>query len=131
MVNVNVKDEEQANASQTDGDRDSPLLDMSDSVVKKFIKAAKARGYVTYEDLNKVLPSEEVTSDQIEDLYATLSEMGINVVESEEEEAEEAATPEAGEEESRALTTQSVPTKSETRSPNQQNGPTIGAHVFA
>ena len=74
MVNVNVKDEEQANASQTDGDRDSPLLDMSDSVVKKFIKAAKARGYVTYEDLNKVLPSEEVTSDQIEDLYATVAD---------------------------------------------------------
>jgi len=115
MVNVNVKDEEQVNASQTDGDRDSPLLDMSDSVVKKFIKAAKARGYVTYGDLNKVLPSEEVTSDQIEDLYAMLSEMGINVVESEEEETEEAATPESGEEESRALTTQSVPTKSETR----------------
>ena len=117
MVNVNVKDEEQANASQTEGDRDSPLLDMSDSAVKKFIKAAKARGYVTYEDLNKVLPSEEVTSDQIEDLYATLSDMGINVVESEDEETEEAGIPaEAGEEGSRALTTQSVPTKSETRS---------------
>ncbi|MEQ8823758.1 MAG: RNA polymerase sigma factor RpoD [Filomicrobium sp.] len=113
MANVNVKEEEQANATSADTERDSPLLDMSDSVVKKFIKSAKARGYVTYEDLNKVLPSEEVTSDQIEDLYATLSDMGINVVESEEEEAEESD----GDGGSRELTTQSaVPAKSETRS---------------
>ncbi|MEO1280627.1 MAG: RNA polymerase sigma factor RpoD [Pseudomonadota bacterium] len=66
-------------------ERDAPLLDMSDSAVKRFIKAGKARGYVTYEELNTVLPSEEVSSDQIEDLYSTLSDMGINVVESEEE----------------------------------------------
>ena len=56
-----------------------------------MIKAAKNRGFVTHEELNAVLPSEEVTSDQIEDIYAMLSEMGINVVES--EEADEAAAP--------------------------------------
>ncbi len=117
MVNVNVKEEEQTGAAQNEAERDSPLLDMSDSAVKKFIKAAKARGYVTYEDLNKVLPSEEVTSDQIEDLYATLSEMGINVVESEDEESEETEADGGADEESRELTTQAaVPTKSETRS---------------
>jgi RNA polymerase primary sigma factor len=64
---------------------DGPLLDLNDAAVKKFIRAAKARGYVTHEELNKVLPSEELTSDQIEDTLAQLSEMGINVVESEEE----------------------------------------------
>ncbi len=77
---------------------DSPLLDLSDAAVRKMIKSAKKRGYVTYEQLNAVLPSEEVTSEQIEDILAMLNEMGINVVESEEAEAEEGATEEAREE---------------------------------
>ncbi|WP_321501177.1 RNA polymerase sigma factor RpoD [Breoghania sp.] len=64
---------------------DGPLLDLSDAAVKKMIKAAKKRGYVTYEELNAVLPSEEVTSEQIEDTMSMLSDMGINVVESDEE----------------------------------------------
>src|SRR5215831_4636693 len=68
---------------------DSPLLDLSDAAVRKMIKVAKKRGYVTYESLNAVLPSEEVTSEQIEDILAMLNEMGINVVEQEEAEAEE------------------------------------------
>ena len=63
-----------------------PLLDLSDAAVKKMIKAAKKRGYVTYDQLNAVLPSEEVTSEQIEDICAMLNEMGINVVETEEAE---------------------------------------------
>jgi RNA polymerase primary sigma factor len=71
---------------------DGPLLDLTDAGVKKFIKAAKARGYVTHDELNKVLPSEEFTSEQIEDTMSMLSELGINVIESEEElESEEAA----------------------------------------
>ena len=61
-----------------------PLLDLSDAAVKKMIKLAKKRGYVTHEQINAVLPSEEVTSDQIEDVFAMLNEMGINVVETEE-----------------------------------------------
>ena len=69
---------------------DSPLLDLSDAAVKRMMKLAKKRGFVTYAELNAVLPSEEVTSDQIEDVYAILNEMGINVVEAEEaDEAEE------------------------------------------
>ncbi len=63
---------------------DGPLLDLSDDAVKKMIKAAKKRGYVTMDELNSVLPSEEVTSEQIEDTMAMLSDMGINVVEDEE-----------------------------------------------
>jgi len=100
-------------------ERDSPLLDLSDQSVKKLLKTAKARGYVTYDELNSVLPSEEVTSEQIEDTMAMLSDMGINVVESEEgEEAAEAVEEIAGgeEEDSRALAPQALPTKSETRS---------------
>ena len=64
---------------------DGPLLDLTDTAVKKFIKQAKARGYVTMDELNKVLPSEEVTSEAIEDTLAMLSEMGVNVVEAEED----------------------------------------------
>ena len=79
---------------------DSPLLDLSDAAVKRMIKLAKKRGFVTHEELNEVLPSEEVTSDQIEDIFAMLNEMGINVVEQEEAEAEAAeAEGEAEEEE--------------------------------
>ena len=74
---------------------DGPLLDLNDAAVKRMIKLAKKRGFVTYAELNAVLPSEEVSSDQIEDVYAMLSEMGITVSEGddpddvEEEQAEE------------------------------------------
>ncbi|MEQ1719417.1 MAG: RNA polymerase sigma factor RpoD, partial [Hyphomicrobium sp.] len=97
-------------------ERDSPLLDLSDQAVKKFLKAAKARGYVTLDQLNAVLPSEEVLPDQIEDIMAMLSDLGINVVDT--DEAEEAAEGEepAEEEESRALVPQGALAKSETKS---------------
>jgi RNA polymerase primary sigma factor len=76
--------------NETPGDADSPLLDMSDVGVRKMIAKAKARGYVTYDELNKVLPSDKTSSEQIEDTMAMLNEMGINVIESEEaEEGEE------------------------------------------
>ncbi|WP_374274050.1 RNA polymerase sigma factor RpoD [Brevundimonas sp.] len=75
---------------------DGPLLDLTDAGVKKFIKQAKARGYVTMDELNKVMPSEEVTPDQIEDTLAMLSEMGVNVVEAEED-AQEAQSTEVAE----------------------------------
>ncbi|EIM25944.1 RNA polymerase sigma factor RpoD [Microvirga lotononidis] len=76
---------------------DGPLLDLSDAAVKRMIKLAKKRGYVTYDELNEVLPPEEFSSEQIEDVLGQLSEMGINVVES--EETDENAQPEAEEEE--------------------------------
>src|SRR6202051_4363089 len=80
------KDKEEAPKGEAPQTPDSPLplLDLSDAAVKKMIKQAKKRGYVTHEQLNAVLPSEEVSSDQIEDIYAMLNEMGINVVEQEE-----------------------------------------------
>ena len=65
---------------------ESALLDMSDRDVKKMIKAAKSQGFVTYEQLNKVTSAESLSSEQIEDVMSMLSEMGINVIENEEEE---------------------------------------------
>lgn len=86
-----VKENEEADGER-DGATDGPLLDLSDDAVKKMIKAAKKRGYVTMDELNSVLPSEEVTSEQIEDTMAMLSDMGINVIE--DEDAEETAASE-------------------------------------
>ncbi|PZF76105.1 RNA polymerase sigma factor RpoD [Aestuariivirga litoralis] len=74
---------------------DSPILDLSDAAVKRMIKLAKARGFVTLDELNAVLPSEETSPEQIEDIMAMLNEMGINVVESEEESENLAAKVEA------------------------------------
>ncbi|QGZ96269.1 Sigma-70 [Terricaulis silvestris] len=64
---------------------EGPILDLSDAAVKKMIKAAKTRGFVTHEELNKVLPSDEFDSEAIENVMAQLNEMGINVVDNEEE----------------------------------------------
>ena len=78
-------DDTEAPEAQAGDAADSPILDLSDAAVKRMIKLAKARGFVTLDELNAVLPSEETSPDQIEDIYAMLSEMGISVVESEEE----------------------------------------------
>jgi RNA polymerase primary sigma factor len=77
----------------------SPMLDMSQAAVKKMIAYAKSKGYITLDELNKVLPPEQVSSEQIEDVMALLSEMGVNVVEDEEAEAE----PEEGKPESQEV----------------------------
>ncbi len=78
---------------------DSPLLDTLGASVKKMVAKGKERGYVTYDELNKALPPDEVSSEQIEDTMAMLSEMGINVVENEEQ--EETATETTDEEETK------------------------------
>jgi RNA polymerase primary sigma factor len=77
---ANERDEADAAPEQQS---DGPLLDLTDAAVKRMIKLAKKRGYVTYEALNGVLPSEEFTSEQIEDVLSKLNEMGINVIEAE------------------------------------------------
>ncbi|MBC7830439.1 MAG: sigma-70 family RNA polymerase sigma factor, partial [Hyphomicrobium sp.] len=102
-------------------ERDSPLLDLSDQAVKKLLKTGKARGYVTYDELNAVLPSEEVSSEKIEDTMAMLSDMGINVVDTEEgEEGQEAAAADEPDEEEgggggRAIATTSAVATTSTR----------------
>jgi RNA polymerase primary sigma factor len=112
MANA-AKNEEAETATAEPGERDSPILDLSDQAVKRLLKTAKTRGYVTLDELNSVLPSEEVTPDQIEDTMAMLSDMGINVVENEEAEEQQEG---AEESESRAIIAPQLPTKAETRS---------------
>ena len=73
-------DADTAPEQQTDG----PLLDLTDASVKRMVKLAKKRGYITYEEVNEVLPEGQSDPDQLEDVLAQLSEMGINVVEAEE-----------------------------------------------
>jgi RNA polymerase primary sigma factor len=87
--------DDQTNAQAEAPEKDSPLLDLSDAAVKKLIKTAKARGFVTLDQLNSVLPSQEVSPDQIEDTMSMLSDMGITVVEA--EEADEGAAEKDGE----------------------------------
>jgi RNA polymerase primary sigma factor len=66
-----------------------PMLDMSQAQVKKMIADARERGYITYDQLNAVLPPDQVSSEQIEDVMSMLSEMGINVIEDDETEEED------------------------------------------
>ena len=73
---------------------DSPLIDMNNRAVKRMIKTAKESGSVTYDELNAVLPPEEFTSEQIEDIMSMLSEMGISIVENDGvDDGDEDATP--------------------------------------
>src|SRR3974377_1664453 len=82
---------EEAPEKETEGTADSPLplLDLNDAGVKKMIKAAKKRGFVSFDALNAVLPSDSTSPEQIEDIMAMLNEMGINVVETEDTDSED------------------------------------------
>ena len=90
-----AKENEAAVEERNDNTPDGPLLDLSDDAVKKMIKAAKKRGFVTMDKLNSMLSSDDVTSEQIEDMMAMLNDMGINVVEDDEEGGEEEAPAES------------------------------------
>src|SRR2546428_12304929 len=112
---------------------DSPLLDLSDPAVKELIRSAKKRGYVTHDQINSVLPSEEANSEQIEDVLAMFREIGVNFVETEEtskegeepreegeeprEEADEEAESESGE---LVEVQQKAPAKSEAKEPTER-----------
>lgn len=92
-----AKEKKDDKDNEREGGTDGPLIDLSDSAVKKLIKTVKKRGYVTMDEINSVLPSEEVTSEQIEDILSLFSEMGVNVVEEEDiAEEEEAAASTSG-----------------------------------
>ncbi|MGJ4952105.1 RNA polymerase sigma factor RpoD [Bradyrhizobium sp. HKCCYLS20291] len=85
QVKDKEKDDKAADAPEKDAaDAPSPLLDLSDAAVKKMIKQAKKRGFVTFDQLNEVLPSDTTSPEQIEDIMSMLSDMGINVTEAEE-----------------------------------------------
>ena len=83
-----AKDTE-ATKSDDQSETTSALGDMSQAAVKKMIANARARGYITYDELNQVLPPDQVSSEQIEDVMSMLSEMGINIIE--DDDAEEDA----------------------------------------
>src|SRR5215212_6841714 len=102
-----------------------PLLDLSDAAVKKLIRSAKKRGYVTVDQINSVLPSEEVNSEQIEDVLSMFSEMGVNVVENEEAEPEEEAAREEADDEPETdgelvEVQPKLPAKTETKEPTER-----------
>src|SRR5262245_9363946 len=105
---------------------DSPLLDLSDAAVKKLIRSAKKCGYVTHDQINSVLSSEEVNSEQIEDVLAMFSEMGVNVVETEEASEEGEASREGADEEGESEggdlveVEQKVPAKAEAKEPTER-----------
>src|ERR1700731_4106671 len=121
--------EKENEASEKEGaetpDTRLPLLDLSDGTVKKIIRTAKKRGYVTHDQINSVLLSEELNSEQIEDVLAMFSEMGVNVVETEEakpdeeqrEEPEEEAEPESSE---LVEVQRAVPAKTEAKEPTER-----------
>jgi RNA polymerase primary sigma factor len=99
QVKDKEKDDKAADAPEKDTpEAPSPLLDLSDAAVKKMIKQAKKRGFVTFDQLNEVLPSDSISSEQIEDIMSMLSDMGINVSEAEDADNEDDAKEEAEDE---------------------------------
>jgi len=70
---------------------DAPLIDLNEASVKKLLTRAKKRGYITYDELNEALPQDQMSSEQIEDVMSAISEMGVNIVENDEEAADEPA----------------------------------------
>ena len=123
-----AREKEKEDAPEKDApeasDTPLPLLDLSDAAVKKLIRTAKKRGYVTHDQINSVLPSEEVNSEQIEDVLAMFSEMGVNVVETEEPSEDEEQREEAEEEEPESAelveVARAVPAKTETKEPTER-----------
>jgi RNA polymerase primary sigma factor len=73
----------------TEADTDAPLIDLNEADVKKLIARGKKRGYLTYDELNEALPQDQMSSEQIEDIMSAISDMGINIVESDEDVQEE------------------------------------------
>ena len=76
--------DEELNGSEKDGG-DAPLIDLNEASIKKLIARAKRRGVITYDELNEALPQDQMSSEQIEDIMAAISEMGVNIVESDED----------------------------------------------
>ena len=79
-----MTDDYMATQEDTDSKDDAPLIDLNEASIKKLIAKAKRKGYVTYDELNEALP-QDLGSDQIEDIQTALSEMGVQIVENDEE----------------------------------------------
>jgi len=102
-----------ASDAKTKQNDDAPLIDLNEASIKKMIAKAKRKGYITYDELNEALPSDQMSADQIEDIQTALSDMGVQIVESAEEAEEDDDGPE-----------EIAPTGSDsTASENKQNVP--------
>src|SRR5436305_7800753 len=124
MASKIAQKEEKLGTEGSETPPDRPLLDLSDAAVKAFIRTAKRRGHVTHDQINALLASDEVNSEQIENILAMFSQIGINVIETKEARLEEeaAARKESDEDEEDGtegkdelveIQQRSVPTKSE------------------
>src|SRR5258706_5841130 len=111
MATATTKTEEQE--TQAPETADSPVLDLLDAAVKRLIKTAKARGYVTYDELNEFLPPDKVSPDQIEAIMTMFSDLGFNVVDAEEFEEAATAEPLDEQEDDRQITPTHLPVKQE------------------
>ncbi|MGB1183122.1 MAG: RNA polymerase sigma factor region1.1 domain-containing protein, partial [Candidatus Puniceispirillaceae bacterium] len=90
------KSAKKANSESQEQNSDAPILDTKNTAVKALIKKGKERGFVTHDELNAALPQGELTSEQIEDVMVSLSEMGVTVVEAAEDvDKESEETPES------------------------------------
>ncbi|MCC2602041.1 RNA polymerase sigma factor RpoD [Sphingopyxis yananensis] len=92
-------------ASNTEADTDAPLIDLNEADVKKLIARGKKRGYLTYDELNEALPQDQMSSEQIEDIMSAISDMGINIVESDEDVQEEAEQESGGDDDADLVNT--------------------------
>ena len=80
-----MQNEQENSKNQKEEDASIPLLDLNQSSIKKLLSQAKSKGYLTYSELNETMPPGEMSSEQIEDIMTALSEMGITLIDSEEE----------------------------------------------
>ena len=134
-TDVTLQKEEVSKNEGPETPPDSPLLDLSDAAVKKLIRSAKKRGYVTHEQINSL--SKEVNSEQIEDVLAMFSEVGVNVVETEEASEEGEEQPEEPDEETESEggelveVQQKVPAKSEAKEPTERTDDPVRMYLRA
>ena len=92
MASKIAQKEEKLGTEGSESPPDRPLLDLSDAAVKAFIRTAKKRGHVTHDQINALLASDEVNSEQMENILARFSDIGINVIETKEAQLEEVVT---------------------------------------
>ncbi len=108
-------DEDDISGGEKDGG-DAPLIDLNEASIKKLIARAKRRGVITMDELNEALPQDQMSTDQIEDIMSAISEMGVNIVESDEDaiDPEEKEVDEVDESESMGAERPAIEKKKET-----------------
>ena len=105
-----MKSDKEDSKNQKEEDNSIPLLDLNQSFIKKLINQAKTKGYLTYSELNDTMPPGEMSSEQIEDIMTALSEMGITLIESDEEQEDKQENESSESESSKELVAESSTT---------------------